>query len=343
MEYYGKADNAKQKTEKEEAKEVINLAIMGNLDENRNLKLSDFKKEIENMSGEILDEDENTITVKYKNYEAVIDIKNKRIEELYESNSTVSSKVEEIPEQWEITRKTDKQWYHYGNGKINAPKLVGEMTPIKYIGQEQEGNKWANAVTKDGSMWVWLPRYAYKITEGYHTNIAGTIEVAFLDTNNNFLNGETGELVTEPSQVTYTNNTQDQWLVHPAFTANATNGGGFGEIEGLWVGKFEATGTNTNLSVKPGVSSLVDMTINEQYKLAKASKFGETVDLRSHMAKNSEWGAVVYLAYSKYGTDKQEIEQNVSSSHYTGGSNDKETIYKANKTQSTTHNRDRRI
>lgn len=42
----------------------------------------------------------------------------------------------------------------------------------------------------------------------------------------------------------------------------------------------------------------MSMTINEQYKLAKISTFGETVNLRSHMAKNSEWGAIAYLAHS---------------------------------------------
>ena len=42
---------------------------------------------------------------------------------------------------------------------------------------------------------------------------------------------------------------------------SAETGGGFGELTGLWVGKFEATGTYSNgdaskVSVKPGVQSL---------------------------------------------------------------------------------------
>ena len=112
------------------------------------------------------------------------------------------------------------------------------MTPIKYVGESEEdikqqtGSKWANVATSDGSMFVWIPRYAYKITKGYHTNQAGTIEVAFIDTNNRFLNGENGTIITDPSKVTYTNGVQNEWLVHPAFTASAENGGGFGEIAG---------------------------------------------------------------------------------------------------------------
>ena len=257
---------------------------------------------------------------------------------------------ENVAKEWEVTRKTDASWYSYNdvsNGdkkvNVNAPVLKGNMKAIKYVGAEAEsqtGSKWANAMTTDGSMWVWIPRYAYKITEGYHTNVAGTIEVAFLDTNNKFLNGETGEITTNPEEE---GAGQTKWLVHPAFTANAANGGGFGEITGIWVAKFEATGTYSNgdaskVSVKPGLVSLRSMTINEQYKAGMNATYGESVNLNSHMMKNSEWGATVYLAHSKYGTNKQKVEKNENASYYTGGTNTVESIYTTNKKQSTTHN-----
>ncbi len=108
-------------------------------------------------------------------------------------------------------------------------------------------------------------------------------------------------------------------------------------------GKFETTGTASDLSVKPGVTSLRGRTINQIYKLAIASKFEETVTLRSHMAKNSEWGAIAYLGHSQYGTNGKKVEQNTDTNYSTGGNNNKETIYTTNKTQSTTHNRDRSI
>lgn len=188
-------------------------------------------------------------------------------------------------------------------------------------------------------MFVWIPRYAYKITSGYHTANTGTIEIAFLDTNNNFLNGETGELVEEPSQVTYTNNVQNQWLVHPAFTSKAENGGGFGELEGMWVGKFEATGTKEKLTVKPGVPSLQQgESVNEFFKLAQKSNFEEKENLKSHMAKHSEWGMTAYLAHSKYGVNGKKVEKNVDGNYCTGGSNIKTKIYTSNKLQSTTAN-----
>ena len=257
---------------------------------------------------------------------------------------------ENVAKYWEVTRKSDEEWYSYNdvsNGdkkvKVNTPKLGGNMKPIKYVGAEadtQTGSKWANAMTTDGSMFVWIPRYAYKITEGYHTNQAGTIEVAFIDTSNKFLNGETGEITTN---VEDPEAGKSKWLVHPVFTSNTETGGGFGEIPGIWVGKFEATGVYSNgdaskVSVKPGVQSLRSMTINDQYKAGMKATYGESVNLNSHMAKNSEWGATVYLAHSKYGVNKKKVEQNKNSSYYTGGTNTVEEIYTINKTQSTTHN-----
>ncbi len=264
------------------------------------------------------------------------------------NRNTISVEMQDFL--WEETKTSDSEWYSYNNlangnrkANVNTPKLVGNMKPIKYVGAEadtQGGSKWANAMTADGSMWVWIPRYAYKITEGYHTNQAGTIEVAFLDTSNKFLNGETGVLTTN---VEDPEAGRTKWLVHPAFTSNAEAGGGFGEIPGIWVGKFEATGTYSSgdaskVTVKPGTKSLNGMKVNEQYKAGKSATYGESVNLNSHMIKNSEWGVTVYLAHSKYGTNKQEVERNQNSELYTGGVSTIEEIYTSNKLQSTTHN-----
>ena len=263
------------------------------------------------------------------------------------NTNTIEVAVEDFL--WEETTTSDAGWYSYNdvsNGdkkaKVNAPVLKGNMKPIKYVGAEsdtQNGSKWANATTTDGSMFVWVPRYAYKITEGYHTNQAGTIEVAFIDTSNKFLNGEKGEITTN---VEDPEAGQTKWLVHPAFTSNAEYGGGFGEISGMWIGKFETTGEYTEgnaskVSVKPAEKILRNMTVNDQYKAGMKATYGENIDLNSHMMKNSEWGATVYLAHSNYGTNKQKIEQN-ENVVYTGGGTDTQKIYTTNKKQSSTHN-----
>lgn len=248
-------------------------------------------------------------------------------------------KQREAPEYWKITKKTDVEWYNYGDAKISEPKLAGQMKPIKYIGENQTGNKWANAITMDGSMWVWIPRYAYKITSGYHSSTAGTIEVAFLDTQDNFLNGENGEITRNPKE---NGAGTTKWLVHPAFTSSAEDGGGFGELQGLWVGKFETTGTESAFSVLPGQYPVKTKNLNSMYRLAKNSKYGESVEINSHMAKNSEWGAIAYLAHSKYGTNGIKIESDQSYNGQvlikTGGTEKVKDIYTTNKKQSTTFN-----
>ena len=75
---------------------------------------------------------------------------------------------------------------------VNTPN-IGGMIPIKWNGSswvettvndpdwyDYTAKKWANAKTSDGSMWVWIPRYAYSVTSGYHSSNAGTIEVEFM-------------------------------------------------------------------------------------------------------------------------------------------------------------------
>ena len=274
------------------------------------------------------------------------------------------------PECWEkIYNPEPLQWYSYGNSNVNEPKLKGNMTPIRYIGVVAEGanttNNWANAITADGSMWVWIPRYAYKITyytdSNYTTTTTnktqyGKIDVAFVKYENGqnmFLNStDSGEITSDPTEV---GAGTEKWLVHPAFindsSNNFANGGWDRELSGIWVGKFEATGTKTKdsdgnvteatISVMPGVSALRDMKIKDQFKYAKLATFGESVsaeNLGSHMAKNSEWGATVYLAYSKYGTNGYDVGKNSSSSNYTGGTNTQTNIYSTNYGQSTTNN-----
>ena len=355
----GNAGQAKEETEIANEREIVEKATIQAMGNNKygNIEEDELQGELDKETGEgetqtteIGEEIEVLFTDSGRYY--AVD-KDGNVTQIITEENTA-----ETPIYWEKTTKTDEEWYSYADisdgdkeVKVNEPKLKGAMTPIKYVGEDAEsqtGSKWANAITQDGSMWVWIPRYAYKITSGYHESgtdtTGGTIEVAFVDTNNQFLNGETGTIVTDPSEVTYTNNVQNEWLVHPAFTSNAENGGGFGELTGIWVGKFEATGSydsNTKtgtLSVKPAINSLLGLSANRMYKFAQTGMYGEKITLHSHMAKNSEWGVIVYLTQSKYGINGQEIQRNTNASGQTGGSNNPKSIYSTNKKQSTTYN-----
>ena len=274
-------------------------------------------------------------------------------------NITVKEGIK-APTSWVKTTKTDSSWYSYAGANVNEPKLIGQMTPIKYNLELPSGanttNKWANAITADGSMFVWIPRYAYKITyytdSNYETPTAnktqyGKINVAFVkyaNGQNTFLNStDSGIITTDPAEQ---GAGTTKWLVHPAFindsANNFINGGWDSELSGIWVGKFEATGNYSNstgtLSVLPANNALTYMTINQQYKFAQTGTFGEIATLNSHMAKNSEWGATVYLAYSKYGTNGYDVGKNSSDNCYTGGTNTQTNIYSTNYGQSTTNN-----
>ena len=226
-----------------------------------------------------------------------------------------SEKIEvtNVPKYWEKTTEDDPEWYDYGT-TVNAPKLGEGMTPIVYIGENKPTEKkWANAMTEDGSMWVWIPRYAYSITNGYHSSSAGNIEIKFLKESSN---------VAYDGTSTWDNVIgQGKWNIQPAFNYGQ-------EVSGIWVAKFEASpegaptnksnseynGTGKKLQVKPGVSSWRSITIGNAYIVCK--NYNST--LNSHMMKNDEWGAVAYLSKSKYGKETEEVWINNSSSYITG-------------------------
>ena len=210
---------------------------------------------------------------------------------------------------------------------VNTPNLGEGMTPIKWDDSakdwiETEGSdpewydysakKWANAKTSDGSMWVWIPRYAYSITSGYHSSSTGTIEVEFMK-------GLTNE--TSTGRTSFNNASgAGNWNIHPAFNYGQT-------VSGLWVAKFEASSVEGNsnsnsgdnvttktLQVKPGVASWRYIYIGTAY--TNCLNYNKT--LNSHMMKNDEWGAVAYLSKSEYGKETEEVWINNSSSFITG-------------------------
>ena len=276
-------------------------------------------------------------------------------------------KIANIEANWTVADSTNSNddWYAYKDNsgtkaQVNVPKLADGMTAIKYSTDSDltAGSKWANAMTKDGSMWVWIPRYAYKITyKSSNKSEGGTIEIAFLkDTTNEFLdNTIQGEIKTNISDVTYTTNengtkSQDQWLVEPAFTLGAES------IKGFWFAKFEASNTNdlaTNnpdltLQIKPNVTSWRSMTSLNMFtacqNLTSDSKystyFNSKDKIDTHMTKNVERGAVAYLAHSKYGLNGDEIGINTNSRYKTGIGNNGGSAYNTDvgKNSSTTKN-----
>ena len=224
---------------------------------------------------------------------------------------------------------------------VNTPNLGEGMTPIKWDDStkdwietdgsdpdwyDYENKKWANAKTSDGSMWVWIPRYAYSIpSAGYHTSTATEISIEFMKGTSN----ETSE-----GRTTFQNASgAGNWNIHPAFNYGQT-------VSGIWVAKFEASqsdassssmGSSGVIKVQQGVQSWRSITVNDIY--TNCLNYNKT--LNSHMMKNDEWGAVAYLSRSKYGKN-DEVTINSNSSFNTGGG--AENAYINNGVQSTTGN-----
>ena len=291
----------------------------------------------------------------------------------------------------EENRISDYEDYisQYANGGyveskgVNAPVLKDNMELVTYneetgeweennsssaydyvAGEDSEDNnksKWANArVTIDGvdSYFVWIPRYAYKITYNNPENKSegGKIDVKFLiGTSDNYYD-ENGELKKAQRAVTGHEDTTSDYYVHPAFTNNVDLGGWDSELTGIWVGKYETSLVDTSdkenitnvvtndegtgnillsdvenraIAVQEGMSSWRYITIGNMYTNAKS--YAE--NLNSHMLKNSEWGAVAYLTHSQYGKNGHEVKQNTNENYITAMGDIVE-----NKSQSSTGN-----
>ena len=247
------------------------------------------------------------------------------LNQLYNDLASALNNVPEEPTPPEPTLPSDGS-YSKEKG-VNTPKLGSGMTPIKWNGSswvnttgsdkdwyDYTAKKWANAKTSDGSMWVWIPRYAYSITSGYQSSSAGNIEVEFMK-------GLTNE--TSTGRKSFNNASgQGKWNIHPAFNYGQT-------VSGLWVAKFEASNSSGKIKVEPGVQSWRSITVNDIY--TNCLNYNKT--LNSHMMKNDEWGAVAYLSKSKYGKNA-EVDINSDSSYYTGGGSG--NAYVTNVGQSTT-------
>ena len=117
---------------------------------------------------------------------------------------------------------------------VNKPVLTTGMKAIKFIdptesskGEVRDSSvdetdwydynakKWANAQTEDGSMWVWIPRYAYRVNE-----TDKTFDIKFLiGTTDNYYD-ENGKIQTAKrcTNVDEQVDTSVGYTVHPAFT-----------------------------------------------------------------------------------------------------------------------------
>ena len=151
----------------------------------------------------------------------------------YEVKVIHGNEIESMPAYVDITKV--KGWNE--DKKVNVPVLADGMTEIMFkeptdtekgdiIDKNSEDfdleswydyneKRWANAITQDGSIWVWIPRFAYQIDKENQT-----VNIVFLidDTDNYY--DENGNLQVAKrctNEEAYIDTTVG-YTVHPAFT-----------------------------------------------------------------------------------------------------------------------------
>ena len=251
------------------------------------------------------------------------------------SDGMIPVKYDTTSQKWVICSSTDEEWYSYttkdkkwanvmlSDGKYNTSTAVGTVIEDDEL----------------GSMFVWIPRFAYQITEGYHSNEGSLIAVFLIDNTNTYKSTDgytrTVKKGTDEGVTSETN-----LIVHPAFTTSDdgsyTNGEWKTDIEGLWVAKFQAgvpetlydsTSTATEVTSQVTISGMTSSasSISAYYPVFKGKRlaynyssasqcydlslalddsgnpYGLTTSSNAHLMKNSEWGAVAYLSISQYG------------------------------------------
>ena len=327
-----KAKDAKIKTEIASIKEEIQTDILGKQAENNGNISDDSLKEILENYGVLSDEEkltDKTLTTTKGSYEI-------KVSDIFNGTTVKDSPKE--PTFTTVANAPDTTGFNKSNtyyvawdlNEVGTEYIPNEIqmesengtknsAPSNWYDYTQGVNHWANVKTTGGGndcYWVWIPRYAYKVPT--RSSKAETIEIKFLKDDTNIPIGETTEI---------TNTTPGTWVVHPAFT-NAGNGG-FGNLTGIWVAKYEASSssssvvenptatqlaidggsdTDTDLKVRviPNVTSWRGITVNNIFAVCRnltetGNSLENTSNLNSHMMKNTEWGAVAYLSRSVYG------------------------------------------
>lgn len=234
---------------------------------------------------------------------------------------------------WVVCNKFDDEWYNYTDqaaGVDGTSKWANVMLSDGYYKADTVKEGTIVQESQLGSMFVWIPRYAYAITEGYHTatssGTSGTIKIAFLRGTNQYSTGDTIEYSyqgTKGEAILVNASGSGNWNEHPAFT--------FGDktVAGIWFAKFQASmsgssmnnyatksksgyygGTSEVLKIQPSVSIWRYITVGDAfdicYNMNKASNnvYGISTnknDTDPHLTKNIEWGAMTYLTQSSYG------------------------------------------
>ena len=184
-------------------------------------------------------------------------------------------------------------------------------------------------------MFVWIPRYAYQVPERNAPGVTTphTVNIRFLEGTTN--RPRTGE----PIRITRPDPEEGpepgDWVVHPAFTFGPMEDGSYIELPGIWVAKYltglsgSTTNANSQLNssipaninraiVQPGERAWRGITTSNMFTVARGFAPSNNIEGTSLLTRNRDWGAVAYLAHSRYGRNGTRISINNNGDHRTG-------------------------
>ena len=230
------------------------------------------------------------------------------------------------PNQPNLGNMTPVKWNGFNESETTADDLEWYNYKAKTGTEDNLDSHWANAKNKIGeveSYFVWIPRYAYRIT--YYASNTSNQPTGYCDGKGiREVNGTVRQQIGTAKEVI---SNGKSYIVHPAFrdgsSNNFKNGEWDSELSGIWVAKYEAShsdaslssaGSSNTMKIVPRVQSWKIITIGNMYN----KSYNYDREKESHLMKNSEWGAVAYLTHSQYGRNGKEIDINNSSSYITG-------------------------
>ncbi len=215
--------------------------------------------------------------------------------------------------------KADKEnannnWYNYDK------QMWANAVTIKDPSKRTEYKNATVGTTIDLSyvnlMLVWIPRYSYTLRQlyGYQIegastpsiNTPGAFDIKFVRTSTTEMGSGkySGEELTgyfTPSSFCWGNSCDDEKT-----RSNTENK----ELPGIWISKFELTGVISAITSLPNQTSIIKQSHSSFFNNIKSQINGDNGSTNyglsgenydTHMIKNTEWGAIVYLSQSKYG------------------------------------------
>lgn len=206
-----------------------------------------------------------------------------------------------------------------------AEKELKEPLNNKGTWYNYSEKKWANAKTKDGSYWVWIPLFAYKID--YFTDASKTQDTYKGSRQNNEYVNAAGKRVDNPDEVQtehykvnikYINDSSkvpEGYTIHPAFYKAGDGQQSQVMGQGFWIAKYRASENGKNPKFVPNRDSETNISVSEAFdKVDKLALEGNTYGfddsfVNSGLPRNVEIGALEYLTLSEKGLNQNVPEK----------------------------------